>query len=71
MGVRIFFKDPRKKWCPRRELNTRTRIRNPTLYPLSYGGFRLASPVGVLRVSYLVVRFSSIGQRNTTNHSDR
>lgn len=27
-----------KQWCPRQESNLRTRIRNPMLYPLSYGG---------------------------------
>ncbi len=25
-------------WCPRQESNLRTWIRNPMLYPLSYGG---------------------------------
>ena len=31
---------PQKKWCPRQESNLRTWIRNPMLYPLSYGGIQ-------------------------------
>jgi hypothetical protein len=32
-GVKSEMRCGAKKWCPRRELNADTRIRNPLLYP--------------------------------------